>query len=95
MLRGDPQRPQLSASALRLTRPALVPKMNLATFCERFNLSDFILQKLDTMQITGPHGLRFVSNQQLVEAGNMGIGELADVRDAQERWSLGGENAGA
>ena len=66
--------------------------MNLMTFCEHFDLSDFILQKLDTMQITGPHRLRFVSNQPLVDIGQMSIGELADVCDVQEQWSLGDEN---
>lgn len=70
-------------------RAALVPKMTLTDFCETFSLSVFILQKLDVMKITGPHGLRFVSNQQLVEVGGMDIGELADVRDAQERWGYG------
>ncbi|KIJ15614.1 hypothetical protein PAXINDRAFT_114833 [Paxillus involutus ATCC 200175] len=68
---------------------ALVPKMDLHTFCDHFNLSLAILQKLDVMKITGPHGLRFVSNTDLREIGKLHIGELADVRDAQERWTLG------
>jgi hypothetical protein len=38
-------------------RAALVPKMSLHVFCEQFNLSDFVLQKLDALKITGPHGL--------------------------------------
>jgi len=33
--------------------------------------------------------LRFVSDAQLVENGGMDIGELADVCDAQEQWTLG------
>ncbi|KIJ15654.1 hypothetical protein PAXINDRAFT_99503 [Paxillus involutus ATCC 200175] len=68
---------------------ALVPKMDLRTFCDHYNLSLAILQKLDSMEITGPHGLRFVSNTDLREIGKLHIGELADVRDAEERWSLG------
>jgi len=67
----------------------MVPKMTLFVFCERFDLSDFILQKLDVMKVTGPHGLRFISDQQLVEVGGLDVGELADVRDAQERWVFG------
>jgi len=63
--------------------------MTLADFCEKFDLSVFILQKLDVLHVTGPHALRFISNQQLVEVGGMDIGELADVRDAQERWGYG------
>jgi hypothetical protein len=63
--------------------------MDLHTFCDHFNLSLAILQKLDVMKITGPHGLRFVSNTDLREIGKLHIGELADVRDAQERWTLG------
>jgi hypothetical protein len=63
--------------------------MTLAVFCNTFDLSDFILQKLDVLKITGPHGLRFVSDRQLSEMGQLDIGELADVRDAQERWAMG------
>jgi hypothetical protein len=70
-------------------RPALVPKMTLDAFCDRYDLSIFILEKLDVMKVTGPHGLRFISNEQLVEVGKLDIGEVADVRDAHERWMLG------
>jgi hypothetical protein len=58
---------------------ALVPKMSLLVFCEQFNLSDFVLQKFDTLKITRPHGLQFVSDQQLVVHGQLEVGELADV----------------
>jgi hypothetical protein len=40
----------------------------------RFDLSVIILQKLDTLKVTGPHALRFVSDAQLVENGGMDIG---------------------
>jgi len=72
-----------------MTRAALVPKMSLGDFCDKFNLSIFILEKLDTLKITGPHALQFISNQHLVKHGGMDIGELADVRDAQQRWGYG------
>jgi hypothetical protein len=83
--------PNSTQSAPRMTRAALalVPKMTLVDFCEKFNLSVFILQKLNVLHVTGPHALRFISNQQLVEVGGMDIGQLADVRDAQEHWGYG------
>jgi hypothetical protein len=84
-----------AAVPARPIRAALVPKMTLDAFCEQFDLSIFVLQKLDTLKITGPHGLRFISDRQLIEQGQMEVGELADVRDAQERWTLGqGQNDG-
>jgi hypothetical protein len=61
--------------------------MSLENFCEHFGLSVYVLWKLDALRITGPHRLCFISDQQLVEKGE--IGELADVQDAQERWTLG------
>ncbi|KAF9233112.1 hypothetical protein BU15DRAFT_66876 [Melanogaster broomeanus] len=70
-------------------RPELVPKMTLEAFCDRYDLSIFILQKLDVMKVTGPHGLRFISNEQLFDIGQLDVGEVADVRDAHERWMLG------
>jgi hypothetical protein len=63
--------------------------MTLVDFCEKFNLSIFILQKLNVLHVTGPHALWFITNQQLVEVGGMDIGQLADVCDAQEHWGYG------
>jgi len=85
-LRGDQGPPQphpaRPTATPRMMRPALIPKMTLAVFCNTFDLSDFILQKLDTLKITGPYGLCFVNDRQLSEMGQLDIGELADVRDA-------------
>ena len=75
--------------AVQPFRAANIPKMSLTHFCDHFGLSVYVLQKLDALRITGPHGLRFVSDQQLVEKGELEIGELADVQDAQEWWMLG------
>lgn len=41
------------------------------------------------MKVTGPHALRFVTDQHLMDLGDMEIGEIADVRDAEERWVIG------
>jgi hypothetical protein len=45
---------------------AFVPKMTLVAFYNTFSLSDFILQKLDTLKITRPYGLHFVNDHQLL-----------------------------
>ena len=74
---------------MRPFRAANIPKMSLTHFCDHFSLSVYVLWKLDALRITGPHGLHFVSDQQLVEKGELEIGELADVQDAQEWWMLG------
>ncbi|KIM74431.1 hypothetical protein PILCRDRAFT_92599 [Piloderma croceum F 1598] len=71
-------------------RAALVPKMTLAAFCDYYELHLIIEGKLNELNITGPHALHFVSNQQLADEVRLSVGELADVRDAQERWLLGG-----
>jgi hypothetical protein len=83
--------PNSTQSAPHMTRaaPALVPKMTLVDFCEKFDLFVFILQKLNVLHVTGPHALWFISNQQLVEVRGMDIGQLVDVRDAQEHWGYG------
>ncbi|KAF9239238.1 hypothetical protein BU15DRAFT_74662 [Melanogaster broomeanus] len=70
-------------------RPELVPKMMLEAFCDCYDLSIFILQKLDVMKVTGPHGLHFISNEQLFDIGQLDVGEVADVHDAHKRWMLG------
>lgn len=70
-------------------RPAQVPKITLNEFCHRFQLTSPILEKLEVMKVTGPHALRFVTDTHLVELGKMEIGEIADVRDAEERWAFG------
>jgi len=85
--RSCPPQQQLNVS--RPIRAALVPKMRLEDFCDQFDLLVIILQKLDILKVTGPHALHFVSDAQLVENGGMDTGELADVHDAQERWTLG------
>ena len=73
-----PSAPTSVQSEPYLKQPALVPKMALGDFCDKFDLSIYILQKLDTLKITG-HVLQFITNQHLVEFGGLNIGELADV----------------
>lgn len=74
--------------AANIPQPAaLRPKLSLIDFCERFNLSLWLREKLDNIDVTGPHCLRFLQNADLLGAG-LSLGELADIRDAEERWML-------
>ncbi|THU95221.1 hypothetical protein K435DRAFT_859771 [Dendrothele bispora CBS 962.96] len=64
------------------------PKQTLSEWQENYGLDDIIINTLKENRITGPHGLKYVSDDELKEMGLV-IGQRADVRDAQERWSLG------
>ncbi|KAF9231170.1 hypothetical protein BU15DRAFT_56490, partial [Melanogaster broomeanus] len=70
-----------------VTRRALPPKISLEEFCLRYSLSQAIYAKLTKLAITGPHALRFISNNVLSNDGTFVVGELADVRDAEQRWA--------
>lgn len=37
------------------------------------------------MKVTGPHSLQFITDEQLVK-GEIDVGEIGDVHDAQEQW---------
>jgi hypothetical protein len=79
--RSDPQAPPQTPS-----RSTTRPKILLADFCARYDLSPTIEQKLVLIKIAGPHALRYINNTSLREEAGLELGELADVRDAQERW---------
>jgi hypothetical protein len=59
--------------------------MALSDFCSQFDLSPDIEDKLSLINIVGPHLLRLVNDQALREEAHLDLGELAGVRDAQER----------
>lgn len=65
--------------------PVSVPKMTLDNFCERFEICINILQKLNIMNITGPHALHYITKQDFLDGG-LNLGEIADVQDAYEWW---------
>ncbi|KAJ7759965.1 hypothetical protein B0H16DRAFT_1720187 [Mycena metata] len=69
-------------------RRRIPPQLSLATFCQRFNLGAHIQDKLDAYSVTGPQTLRHLSNDNLKEA-TLNPAEIADVRDAQDRWMAG------
>ncbi|KAJ2936905.1 hypothetical protein H1R20_g190, partial [Candolleomyces eurysporus] len=73
--------------ALALPQPKrLPPRMKLDDFCRLYGLDDGLKHKLGAIDITGPHVLRLVTDDDLRKSGTLTIGELATLRDAEERW---------
>ncbi|KAF9255371.1 hypothetical protein L218DRAFT_991912 [Marasmius fiardii PR-910] len=66
----------------------LPPKLSLPSFCSQYGLSDNLTIKLNGMRMPGPHALRHIDNQTLLSGGkwSLEMGELAELRDAEERW---------
>ncbi len=60
--------------------------MVLKDFCGLYKLSGDLKSKLDAIHIVGPHVLRLVSDSDLRESGKLDVGEVASLRDAQQRW---------
>jgi hypothetical protein len=75
---------------LLATPRALPPKITLEFFCQTYELSEDIQAKLAVLKVMGPHALHLIKDNQLSGEGKLVIGELADVRDAEERWSQSG-----
>lgn len=70
-----------------LTTRKIGPRVSLGDFCANYGLSDDIKDKLSTQRITGPHALFFITDTDLRGTVGLTIGELADLRDAEEQWS--------
>lgn len=83
----DPAIKNAPQPVLRQQPAALRLKLSLLDFCNRFDLSQWLCEKLDEIDVTGPHCLRFLQNADLLGAG-LSLGELADIHDAEERWML-------
>jgi hypothetical protein len=66
--------------------PKIIPKVALEFFCEHYELTEDIYYKLMDIKLTGPHALQFLTNDDLRGEGGLLTAEVADVRDAQERW---------
>ena len=66
--------------------PRPPPKMSIATFCLQFDLSPEIQAKLLGIAIAGPHLLHLVDDCALRGEAGLSLGELAGIRDAEERW---------
>lgn len=74
------------SSAVSTKKHSTGPRLSLADFCANFMLSDEIKEKLAAKKITGPHSLRFISDNDFIEKIGLEIGELGDVRDAEQQW---------
>lgn len=80
------QQQRINASAPLPRR--IPPQISLETFVDRYNLTNTVYQKLQDFSVTGPHTLRHLKNEHLLEAG-LNHAEVANVRDAQDRWVAG------
>lgn len=60
--------------------------MSLNVFCVQSNLSGAIQHKITSINVTGPHILCLIDDAVLRKEAGLDIGELATVRDAEERW---------
>lgn len=57
-------------------------------FADKYNMSNNLYNKLTAACIKGPHLLPRIKDEQLENAG-LAWGEIAEVRDAFERWEAG------
>ena len=80
------------SSNVSAAHPKLPPKISLEEFCNQYQLTDSIYNRLTNLQVTGPHALRFLENQVLRDEGFLSTAQVADVRDAQERWEGGNDS---
>lgn len=62
--------------------------LSLEAFCARYELSATIYDKLKSLQVTGPHSLKWILTANLLENG-FALGEVGDICHAQERWLKG------
>lgn len=62
------------------------PKMDLATFCDQFNVPDTLQDKLSKLGVQGPHALSWIKDNDLRGEGALLLGELGTLRDAEQRW---------
>jgi len=63
------------------------PEMDIAIFCQQFNLAPQTLEKLKENYYGKAQVLRFVHIDDLKEMG-FRMGEIAGLQDAVEKWSL-------
>lgn len=80
------------AAAPAPKKPQHVARISLEVFCTRYDISDSLQEKLFRMGVQGPHGLRFLKDDDLRMEGQLLLGELGELRDAEERWRDGDRN---
>jgi hypothetical protein len=81
--------PVYNAPSSLLLHPSRVPgpDIPLSEFCEQYSLGPNILRKLQDNFYTHARVLRFVTIDELKEM-DFRLGEIAELRDAVERWSI-------
>lgn len=62
--------------------------MLLPLFCTQYELSATTVEKLSKMELRGLHILRLLKDEDLASDGGLTKAQIAEVRDAQERWML-------
>ncbi|KAJ7138971.1 hypothetical protein C8R44DRAFT_727095 [Mycena epipterygia] len=67
--------------------PAKPAHMTMTDFCHAFKLSNDILQRLEPLELDGPHVLDFLKNAVLDQYLKLGQG--ASLRYAQDQWKKG------
>jgi len=99
LLRGPPvatpHQPVLAVAVPAPAQPIDVskwPKMDLVTFCERFEISGGLCDKLVGLGVQGPHVLHFIKDEDLRAEGHLLLGELGTfvmLRNAGRTSALG------
>ena len=64
-------------------------KYNLPTFCEIYNISLEILERLQENRITGSHAFGHLTADDLKDMG-LKLGEIIDLKHAVKEWSQKG-----
>ena len=60
--------------------------MDLATFCDQFEVPNQLRDKLVGLCIQGPHALSWIKDEDLRREGNLALGELGTLCYAEQRW---------
>ena len=68
------------------------PKMTLAQFGERFDLSAWILCALDELGVSGPHAFAHMDTKTVLTENVLKPGEIANVLEAVDLWKKMGAN---
>jgi len=80
-----PLPPPVSGNSPHCHAPLLM--MKLDQFCQDYELSGEIEQKLCAIQVTGPQVLCLISDLDFCGDGKLLIGEVASICDAQMWWN--------
>ena len=62
-------------------------KLDMATFCSIFNLSDAIHQRLKENTYTATHAFAYMETAELRELG-FKAGEIVDLKEAVKEWAV-------